>query len=265
MLGYCPWQHCTVKMVPVSAFSGRPPSVGGLKRGSRQVPVQRRGRIDVGVRVRLLVRDQRAVRGGGAVDARLPARLPEHFVAAEEREVQAVVARRSRRCARWPLDQYSSWPTDRNALWFAGFRIVAPLPIRVDAADVADVVAVRLEPAHHRVFGVEQPSWSASCRGWRAAGCSSPCRRGSGWSRAAGVEAVAAVAVVGLPGRSPTSGTAGRMCRHRRARRRRCGSRRRCRGESASRCRCPRSPSPVPPTRPTPPSCRSRRGRSRSR
>ena len=29
----------TVKMVPVSAFSGRPPSAGGLKRGSRQVPV----------------------------------------------------------------------------------------------------------------------------------------------------------------------------------------------------------------------------------
>src|SRR5215471_14109809 len=30
----------TVKNVPSSAFSGRPPSAGGLKRGSRQVPVQ---------------------------------------------------------------------------------------------------------------------------------------------------------------------------------------------------------------------------------
>src|ERR1700754_2890529 len=29
----------TLKMVPVIAFSGRPPSRGGLKRGSRQVPV----------------------------------------------------------------------------------------------------------------------------------------------------------------------------------------------------------------------------------
>src|SRR5262249_20069434 len=29
----------TVKIVPLSAFSGRPPSAGGLKRGSRQVPV----------------------------------------------------------------------------------------------------------------------------------------------------------------------------------------------------------------------------------
>src|SRR3954469_26043503 len=39
MFGNCPWQHWAVKMVPVSAFSGRPPSAGGLKRGSRHVPV----------------------------------------------------------------------------------------------------------------------------------------------------------------------------------------------------------------------------------
>src|SRR5262252_6726522 len=30
----------TVKYCPSRAFSGRPPSAGGLKRGSRQVPVQ---------------------------------------------------------------------------------------------------------------------------------------------------------------------------------------------------------------------------------
>src|SRR3954463_12993027 len=29
----------TMNMVPVSAFSGRPPSAGGLKRGARHVPV----------------------------------------------------------------------------------------------------------------------------------------------------------------------------------------------------------------------------------
>src|SRR5207249_4329954 len=29
----------TIEIVPVSAFSGRPPSDGGLNRGSRQVPV----------------------------------------------------------------------------------------------------------------------------------------------------------------------------------------------------------------------------------
>src|SRR5215470_14556784 len=40
MLGNCAWQHWVVKIVPVRAFSGRPPSAGGLKRGSRPVPVQ---------------------------------------------------------------------------------------------------------------------------------------------------------------------------------------------------------------------------------
>ena len=33
-------QQLTVNRVPVRAFSGRPPSLGGLNRGSRQVPVQ---------------------------------------------------------------------------------------------------------------------------------------------------------------------------------------------------------------------------------
>ena len=77
----------TVKIVPVSAFSGRPPC--GLNgRGSRHVPVHSfaRGSILV-VGVRLLVGDERAV-------VVLPARLPEHLVAAEEGEVHARVARR---------------------------------------------------------------------------------------------------------------------------------------------------------------------------
>ena len=33
----------TLNIVPVTAFSGRPPSAGGLKRGSRQVPVHTLG------------------------------------------------------------------------------------------------------------------------------------------------------------------------------------------------------------------------------
>ena len=46
-------------------------------------------RVDLGVGVRLLVGDERAIRRAAAVDAGLPARLPEHLVAAEEREVHA--------------------------------------------------------------------------------------------------------------------------------------------------------------------------------
>ena len=57
--------------------------------------------------------------------------------------------------ARWPPDQYSSWPTDRNVLCLQdlGRRAVG-----VDAGEVADVVAVGLEPADHRVLGVEDDS-----------------------------------------------------------------------------------------------------------
>ena len=86
----------TMNNWPVSAFCGFPPSAGGLNRGSRQVPVQVGGscRIDRRVVVRLLVGDQRPVRRVRAVDAGLQPRLPEHLVAAEEREVDAGVAGR---------------------------------------------------------------------------------------------------------------------------------------------------------------------------
>ena len=54
----------------------------------------------------------------------------------------------------WP-DQYSSWPTDRNTLCS---QQLAAAPVGVDAGGVADVVAVGLQPADHRVLGVEEPS-----------------------------------------------------------------------------------------------------------
>ena len=73
--------------------------------------------------------------------------------------------------------------------------------VGVHAGEVADVVAVALQPADHRVLGVEQP-----VLGGRAAGRERPVvadlvgAAGIG-AGAADVEAVAAVVVVGLPGR----------------------------------------------------------------
>ena len=78
----------TVKIVPVRAFSGRPPSAGGLN--ARVAPgagPDPGSRVDLRVRVRLLVGDERAVRI-------LPAGLPEDLVAAEERQMHARIARR---------------------------------------------------------------------------------------------------------------------------------------------------------------------------
>ena len=151
----------TVKIVPVSAFSGRPPSAGGLKRGSRQVPVHAGVGIDLRVRVRLLVGDERAVR-----------RSPSRRCSAPSASSRTPRCRRRRRGARRrrapprrscaaPPDQYSSWPTERKTSCSSSS---APRRSRVDAGRVADVVAVALEPAQHRVLGVEEPAVDRAAR-----------------------------------------------------------------------------------------------------
>src|SRR6185436_8792588 len=110
---------------------------------------------------RFLVGDQGAVAGVRSVDRRLVPRLPEHLVAAEERQVDAGVARaldvgallsrpvlvvadREER-----LRRHRTGQADRRA------RAEA---IGVDAGPVLGVVAVGFEPADHRVFAVEQPA-----------------------------------------------------------------------------------------------------------
>ena len=52
-----------------------------------------------------------------------------------------------------PPDQYSSWPLEMNTLWFSSSE---PAAVDVGLGDVADVVAVALEEADHRVLGVER-------------------------------------------------------------------------------------------------------------
>ena len=74
-------------------------------------------------------------------------------------------------------------------------------PIGVDAGGVADVVPVALEPAHHRVFGVEDPVLGPGAAGRDrpvVADLVGAARVGAG---SADVQAVAAVLVVRLPGR----------------------------------------------------------------
>ena len=98
----------------------RAAAVGG-RREPRVAPGARplgRG-VDLRALVGLLVADERAVARARAVDARLPARLPEDLVAAEEGEVhrrRLAGERPSRACstfARCCFDQYSSCPTER--------------------------------------------------------------------------------------------------------------------------------------------------------
>ena len=176
-------------MVPVSAFSGRPPS-GLNDRGSRHDPVHSPVGIDLLAVVRLLIGDQGAV-------VVLPARLPEDLVAAEEGEVHARVARR----------------LDVRALRARPVLVVADgkedpvvadqsaAPVGIDAGRVADVVPVALQPADHRVLGVEHRVLGR--RATRRDRTVVADRIGTARidARAADVEAVAAVLVVGLPRR----------------------------------------------------------------
>ena len=118
------------------------------------------GGVDMSVLVGLLVGDERAVRRVRAVDARLPARAPEHLVAAEEGEVDARVARGLdvRALGAGPVLVVTRGHED---LVVADQRSEA---IGVDPGLVADVVAVALQPADHRVLGVEDPVLAARDR-----------------------------------------------------------------------------------------------------
>ena len=126
MLGYCPWQHWTVKMVPVSAFSGRPPSVGGVKRGSRHVPVQALvGSMSAFAWVSLY---ETSVLNAVAVPSMLASQRVFQKTSLPLKNARFNPAARAvSTLARCAADQYSSWPTDRNALCCVAFRIVAPL------------------------------------------------------------------------------------------------------------------------------------------
>ena len=158
--------------------------------------------------------------------------------------------------ARWPPDQYSSCPTDRNALCS---RSSAPRRGGVDARRVADVVAVALEPADHRVLGAEEARLVvAGARRERPVVADLVCAA----CRRAEVEAVAAVAVVRLPGRvgrleeevrvplvvaddeDDVAVSAGVV------------------SNELARCRRPRRRRRGRPRKRTPPSCRSRPSRS---
>ena len=107
----------TMKSVPVSAFSGRPPSEGGLKRGSRQVPVHSG---DGSILAPSLV---------SLKQTRVLWAVPEPSMLVSQRVFQNTsLPLKNARCTpasralstflRCCPDQYSSCPTDTNVLWF---------------------------------------------------------------------------------------------------------------------------------------------------
>ncbi len=135
--------------------------------------------------------------GAGAVDAVFPAGLPEDLVAAEEGEVDARFARRFHVLA---LLRRPVLVVAHRQVGLVLEDLIAAA-VGVDTGEVADVVAVALQPADHRVLGVERRvlgGRAADGEGTVVADLVRPAGRDP---RPALVEAVAAVAVVGLPGR----------------------------------------------------------------
>src|SRR5207244_2103119 len=160
-------------------------------------------RVDAGVGLGLLVGDQGAV-------VVLPAGLPEDLVAAEEGQVHAGVA------GGLDVGALLAGPVlvvaDREEglvvaqlaageHWRGGQGVGLAEPVGVDAADVAEVVAVGLEPADHRVLGVEQERLGLAVAGDEGA-VVADLVGAAGWQVLGDVlvEGVAAVVVVGLPG-----------------------------------------------------------------
>ena len=142
--------------------------------------------------VAFFVRDEGAVVGAPqSAGARFPAGLPVDLVATEEGEVDPVVAR--------GLDVVAllGRPVLVVAHRHEGLVLqeLAAAAGGVDTGEVADVVAVALEPAEHRVLGVEEPVLDRSAPGDEGAVVAHLV--GVPGTR---VEAVAAVAVVRLPG-----------------------------------------------------------------
>ena len=107
--------------------------------------------VDFRVGLALLVANECPIWGARGVGAVLPAGLPEHLVAAEERQVHAGVARR-----------FDVHPHPRGPVFVVADRKerlvlqdLGPEALGVDAGKVADVVPASLEEAHRRVLVVE--------------------------------------------------------------------------------------------------------------
>ena len=135
----------------------RPASVGGWTEpgitpgpGPRRRVLGIRGRVEV----RLLVGHQRPSGSFRTIRARLPARLPEHLVAAEEGEVHSAGSRRLHAGTLIPgpvlvvADGKKGLVVGQQSTAGGG----------VQPTDVTEVISVRLEPANHRVLAVHQPA-----------------------------------------------------------------------------------------------------------
>ncbi len=112
-----PDPRLTMKIGPSRAFSGLPPSSGGLKRGSRQVPVQTPvGSIWALSSVSLYVTSVR--NAVCALSIEVSQRVFQNMSLPVKSARFTPASRAASTAARSPADQYSSWPDESSTLWF---------------------------------------------------------------------------------------------------------------------------------------------------
>jgi hypothetical protein len=105
----------TIKYVPERAFCGRPPSAGGLKRGSAQVPVHS-GEGSILAPACVSLYDTSVRYGVFDVSMLFSHRVFQKISLPLKNARCTPAARAASTFARCRADQYSSWPTERYTL-----------------------------------------------------------------------------------------------------------------------------------------------------
>src|ERR1700676_5409404 len=101
------------------AFSGRPPSPGGLPRGSRHVPVHVGGFLGSTGPVKCVSLYVITVRFWVSDPSMLfPQRVFQNISLPLKNATLTPAASAASTLSRCPEDQYSSWPSEMNVLWF---------------------------------------------------------------------------------------------------------------------------------------------------
>ncbi len=203
-IGHVVWNGDGVETVGIDGEDGSRQPVLRLSGPEFGIAPCRRGVARIGIRVvpAFLVGHHRLVGRTSAVDARFPTHLPIDFVAAQEGEVDAGVARGLyvvallRRPVLVVADRHEDLAVQQLRAGTVG----------VDAGDVVDVVAVLLEPADRRIFDGEDEVLRASreaavTRDDRAVVADGARASGVAGRIDTAIEIVAAPPVIGLPGR----------------------------------------------------------------
>src|SRR6185437_15879929 len=109
--------------------------------------------INRGARMSFFVGNECAIGNGRTVDAVFPTRLPKDFIAAEESQIYASIARGFNICPLASRPVLVVTDGHENPV----IEDQRATSIGIDSREITDIVTVGLQPPNHRVLGVEKP------------------------------------------------------------------------------------------------------------